>query len=760
MSLTTRMMFRRLRGKKFSAALSSFIIAWALAMMVAGLYSSAVIRTSTSTYLEENGMPDLSVSLYQDRSPAEIKGVLGQMPVKAYDLRLSLSGKAMLNGTVLQVTLIGIADPNRNDIDRLTLLEGRMFALPFEGVAVAGGEDLGSTVQMIVGGASFQLNLTGVVRSPEYLLNELKAGPLVPGGGGETIVYVPLSTLQSVSGQSINEIALMLEPSSREQVAAAMASLPVSSMTFREDQPTVTLMQMGANKMAVMLPSISVVFVLIGAVSIFMTMYRLVVSDSRNIGVLMSLGVERRRIAVSYMGLGAVTLFLGGTLGCVLGYGFTVAICRLALGMMGNVPMVMPLDMASFLIGLPLVCAMVLPAVLVPVALVLRKNIREALSYVPKTRVWSLKRSLRSLAAVLGARNLLREPRRAAVVMLAIGLTIGAAGSWLVLLDSSMSYVNEQSRSYQWDVAISFASPVDANEAVVRFTDDLTQRVMPYTTFACLALAGDRSVGAVLTASPDMSGIRTFDLRSGSLDFSGAVMAKKIADELGVGPGDKISLVLGGTTIELAVTGVVNDLQTKAIYTSNGQALSVLGGNVCQGVFVALRSSDQTTSYISSVSSDPSVASIEPREKVIGSLNGLLSGALSLFYAYFALNMLIALAVATSAVVVSTSEREMEFTAISSLGLSRAFVLKSLMVEVGLLGLISALMAVPFAFLMAQGFAALIEEAVFFIPIWLTGISALTVFLAGWLFIMPSVAWPIRWSRRLDIVRTLRERLS
>jgi putative ABC transport system permease protein len=189
-------------------------------------------------------------------------------------------------------------------------------------------------------------------------------------------------------------------------------------------------------------------------------------------------------------------------------------------------------------------------------------------------------------------------------------------------------------------------------------------------------------------------------------------------------------------------------------------ALSIIGEDVCQGIYVSLNSGQEASSYISTVSSDPWVAGVQPREDVVGSVHDLLASALSLFYGFFVLNLLIALAVATSAVVVSASERDLEFTAVSSLGLPRSFTIKSLLVEAALLGMVSSLLAVPFALLMAQVFAGLMEEAVFYIPVGMTIAAALTVLIVGWAFTTPSAVWPIRWSKRLDIARTLRERLQ
>ncbi len=191
MSLTFKMMLRRLRGRKLSLTLSSFIVAWALAMMAAGLYSSEAIETSASSYLDDSRMPDLLISLYEGPTPEEINSALASLPVQAYDLRLKETGQVLVNGSWSQATIIGISDPSRTDISRLTLLEGRLFSTPSEGVVIAGGKDIGGSAQLLVNGTYLSVDITGVVRSPEYLFNELQAGAIISGSGGATIIYIP-----------------------------------------------------------------------------------------------------------------------------------------------------------------------------------------------------------------------------------------------------------------------------------------------------------------------------------------------------------------------------------------------------------------------------------------------------------------------------------------------------------------------------------------------------------------------------------------
>ncbi|MCK5252200.1 MAG: hypothetical protein KAQ96_04595, partial [Thermoplasmata archaeon] len=58
------------------------------------------------------------------------------------------------------------------------------------------------------------------------------------------------------------------------------------------------------------------------------------------------------------------------------------------------------------------------------------------------------------------------------------------------------------------------------------------------------------------------------DVREGKLDFNGAVLSSKLADDLGAGPGDAIDIVVGSTVVTLEVTGVVQEAIALMVYTS------------------------------------------------------------------------------------------------------------------------------------------------------------------------------------------------
>ncbi len=755
MSLTVRMVLRKMKSRKMSVLLSSFIVAWAMAMLVAGIWSAQVMDVSSREYLDDNGMPDLFATLSEGVPAEDIEPSLSSF--SSYQLRLRWNGRASIEGLNTTVVIIGVPEGG-DELNRLTLLDGALYSAPDECVLVAGSrtaEDL----DVFVNGTLMHLEVTGTVSSPEFLTNELSVGSIVPGSGGMTIVYLPLSSLQAVLGPMVNDLLLdMPDGMFREVAETSLSPLPVSSVTYREDHQTVVLFRMGADKFSTMPPAISLVFVLIGLISIFMTMYRLVLGDSRTIGVLMSIGVGRKRIALAYLAFGAVVLLIGSIMGVLLGYAFTAGVSQMALDMMGGIPMVLPMDPVPTITAIMFTAFAVMTATAIPVALVLRKSVNEALSYAPRARVRVFKRKGTSLAASLGLRNLFREPMRAAVVLVAVALSIGTAGSWVLMVDSAMTYLDDQMEAQQWDVSVAFNAPLDRADAIEKLSLANVNKVLPYASLAGALSSEGGTTGAAILASPNITEVRNFDFQKSSFQPGGVILATKLAGDLGVHPGDEVTFSLGGKEVDLTVSGTVNDMQSNAVYTDSVAVMDMVGEGKCRGAFVIMDDPKAAEVFATSISEDPLVGAVELGEEQASDIRSLFEGSISMLYGFFALNLLIALAMAVLATVISTSERDMEFAAMASLGVPKGFIWRSLAIEVGTQASIAALLSAPFAFLLAKQFALLMEEAVFFIPIILS-ISAITsVVVLGWLFIWPSVLWPIRWVKRLDVVRTLRDR--
>jgi len=67
---------------------------------------------------------------------------------------------------------------------------------------------------------------------------------------------------------------------------------------------------------------------------------------------------------------------------------------------------------------------------------------------------------------------------------------------------------------------------------------------------------------------------------------------------------------------------------------------------------------------------------------------------------------------------------------------------------------------IPFAYLFGRVFAAVMEEVIYYFPVLFAMSTIIMTFLFGFMFVMGSALFPIRYARKLDVERTIRERNS
>ncbi|HNU35841.1 MAG TPA: hypothetical protein PKJ15_04525, partial [Methanomassiliicoccales archaeon] len=163
MSLAVRMTLRKLRNRKMSVLLSSFVVAWAMAMMVAGMWSAQVMDVSSTEYLDDNGMPDLFVSLSEGLPAEEVDGPLSSF--SSSQARLRWNGRANIDGLNTTVVLIGVPDIVGTGLNHFTMKEGEMYSDKGECVLAAGSK-AASFLDVTVNGTLMHLNVTGTVSTP------------------------------------------------------------------------------------------------------------------------------------------------------------------------------------------------------------------------------------------------------------------------------------------------------------------------------------------------------------------------------------------------------------------------------------------------------------------------------------------------------------------------------------------------------------------------------------------------------------------
>lgn len=778
MKNTNKSVLRKFKGMKLRTLGISLVISLAMGMLVSGLYLGDTFDYTIDQYFLESHMPDVFYELAQPENQTAVENTLKSSPdVKAYDVRLKTGGVYDNDGAQINVLLYGVDTPLRKDINTATLTKGRMYDKPGEAVALAGmesaGIDVGQTVPVQVNNITLNLTITGLVTSPEYLFASSYTDYSIPIGGNLIVLYMNLSELQGAIGQGVNDICVILtDTGNAEDISTALAPYGVKTMTMQKDHPSKKFMEIGAAKARNMFPLMAGIFGVVGFISIFMTIYRIVKNDSRYIGVMMSLGYSRKEITQSYLILGLILTVIGGLIGTVLAVLFTQGIMKVTVDMYANMVVRFPVSPLPFIIGWIFITASVMLSVWIPVSMVTKTSVREALDYKPKMTVSANRKIGRRLSRVttMGLRNSMRNPGRALLTIIVVGMTIGVAGSWLVMTDSAWGYMQEMIDSDRWDIRGDFRAPVNESDVIGNASfvglqqSDIAQSngMITFSHMSGLVKKGDKSTGAVIAGCNNWKAARDFRIESGKLDFSRAVVSSNMVRELDVGPGDKITLNVAGSTVTLEVAGVVYDIMGQTVYTEKSNLNSIFPADKCTGVFITLddRSGSNIDDKAKSVQRSPMVSNVVIQKDISVSINDVLDQAKGLLYAFFYINIIIAVVVAGSAVIISTMERDVEFATMDTLGISRWKVAKSILVEMSVLSFGSALLGVPFAYIFGWILAKVMEEVIFFFPIMFTLGATITTFVAGFAFVLVASIVPIRYARKLDTEKTIRERTA
>ncbi len=769
----TKSTVRKLGRMRWRTAAIAIVVGLAMAMIVSGLYGGAVMDESVERFFIDSKMPDVFVDFNAPVNASDVDAVLSANPdVEAHDMRLKLGGTFTTEGDEnIQAILIGTADPTRTDINMMEMVNGRFFSASGEANAVAGmegkGVEKGATVAVQVGGTEISLEITGTIRSPEYVFPTSYADLALPTQGNLMVVYLPLEDLQALIGSDdgVNDAIFLLKDRKADQeVIDSLEPFGISSVVHKENHPSVVFMDLGSAKLKNMMPVIGFIFLFIGFITVFMTMARLVQTDSRYIGVLMSLGYDRSEIIRSYLVLGLVITLYGVLLGTLFGFGFTYLMIDAGISIYMSIAIHFPLEVVPFIVGGLFVAATVLISVAIPVAFITRSSVREALEYKPRGTVTTTRVGGRSSRLTrMGLRNTARNPSRLAITVLVVGITIGTSGMWLVMLDSAFGYMEDQIDSNTWDLRAGFNVPVnetDVDGPFLNLDPDDTSYVIPFTAMSVVVERGSTQVGAYVYGADEMERTKRFVMREGRADFTGVVLSSKLADDIGAGPGDDIRLVVGSNVVTIGVTGVAQEAIALIVYTNRDVLAPLFPVEQVNGAYVQLVDPDTAPERARDVRQVPAVAGVLEIQEVKDSFSEILSLAMGFFITFFMISAVITLAVAGSAVIISAMERDVEFATLDTLGFSRWSVAKVITVEMAVLAVISSAIGIPMSYVMGLLLVDSFAEVLFEFPVILAAGAMTTTFFLGVVFVLLSSAMPIRYSWKLDTEQTIRERTA
>jgi putative ABC transport system permease protein len=236
-------------------------------------------------------------------------------------------------GEVLGVDLV-----TRSRIDRWQVTAGRDLTSADAGAAVAlldlhfaRAHDLPATGTLRVG--TVDVHYIGLALSPEYLNLNTTSGEAIQGQATRAVLFAPIELAERLAGTAdvVDDIVVRVSPNTdvehasnvlRASLATSLPGVPLT-VTARRDEPSVRALY-DEVKSERHLFDVFALMILAGAgFAAFNLTKRVVEAQRRDIGIAMSLGVPRAKIAIRTMLLAAGITVLGVTLG--IGAGWAIA---------------------------------------------------------------------------------------------------------------------------------------------------------------------------------------------------------------------------------------------------------------------------------------------------------------------------------------------------------------------------------------------------------------------------------------------------
>ena len=590
-----------LRGQVVTIAL---VVAAGVAVFVASISAYYSLRSACDRFYAEARFPQVFVTLKRAPLPivsrlAGIPGIVAVEPRIVRDVILDWPASAL----PVSARTVSIARAGEETQARLSLRSGVApapgdvhDAAINEAFADANGVRPGADVRLLLNGRLQSFRVSGVALSSEYVY-AVKPGLPIPDDRLYAILWIDRSAAEAAFDMkgAFNDAIISLAPAADPKaVIAELDRLlePYGSVgaVERRDQPSNRFLQDELNQQKLMSITIPFIFFGISAFLLNVALARLVTAQREQIATLKALGFPTIRLVLHYLKLVAVIVLLGSVLGVAAGFGFGSAMIASYQGFFRLPDLAFELTPWSVIAGPVISFAAASLGVLsslrnvvgMPPALAMRPAapLRFRQSWLES----SLPKRVLTPRRIMMFRNIAGRPARTGLTIVGIALAVPTVVLGLFWRDAIDYMIEVQFDLVErGNIAVTFPHPLD--RAIV---GDLARQP------GVLAVEGQRIVPVRLRAGhrtylTSVTGLRAgselrrphdIELRPFDVPPDGVTLTRRLAERLGVGTGEIITIeVMEGrrSKRDLPVSGIVDELIGMASYV-NMDTLNQLTG--------------------------------------------------------------------------------------------------------------------------------------------------------------------------------------
>ncbi|WP_208976485.1 ABC transporter permease [Polycladidibacter hongkongensis] len=752
-------------------------------LMASGSYRS--LRETQLVYYDQYRFADVFAKVV--RAPNVLLPQMREIAgVAAVEGRISTGAILEMEGMSEPASGVAVSLPAGADasVNKLYVREGRLpqahstneVAIDHR-FAVAHGLRMGDHFSAIIHGRRVTLEVTGLVLSPEFIY-AIGPSDLVPDARRFGVLFLShhaLEGLVDLEG-AFNDAAIRLSrgacvPCVMRQVDLLLRDYGGTGAFGRTDQTSHAFLDSELTQLEGMARILPPVFLLVAAYLVNMILSRMIALEREQIGLLKACGYTSWQVAGHYAKLVLAIALLGSLLGSVAGNWVGRGLTQMYSAYFSFPFLVFKQspDLYVLAIGVCSGAALagagraIFKAAQLPPAVAMRAPVPERFRGVLSLRA---KQGGLSKLSVMGLRHLLHHPVRAAMTMVGIAFAASLAVTALSMV-GSLDYMVELAlyRAERADARLQLVEDQrgDVLHEIARLP--AVRKVEAYRNEPVVYRANGKVKRGSITGKPlgaQLSRTLGVDKLPMALPAAGLILPTRLAGFLGVVPGQLVEVAFtrfGGRTRELRVAGVSSSfvgiagvMRLDALHRAVGE------GERLNDVAVMADPLALDALY-SEIKQTPGLGGIAlqslSRRKFRANMDQNMGTMIS---AYFLVAMIVAFGVVYNSFRIQLSERGRELASLRVLGFSSAEVFQVMLVEMGVIVVLS----LPLGWLLGFGFAAMvvkgIESDLFALPLVVNADAyayAALVIIASSL-LCGGVIW--RRVARLDLIATLKAR--
>jgi putative ABC transport system permease protein len=623
--------------------------------------------------------------------------------------------------------LIGLDSRLPQQLNRVLLRSGRwpeggsraggsLEALASESFAQARGLRPGDTVSALVNGKRRTLRITGTALSPEYIFGGLMGVPDLRAFGVFWLDHDELAAAMDMDG-AFNRVAIKLAPGASERAATdavtrLLAPLGGAPAHGRDEQVSHAMLDSEIKEQRVLGTVLPAIFLAVAGFLLHVVTARLVATQREQVAALKALGYRNRAIALHYLKLVAPMVGGGYLLGLALGYWLGQGLTALYADFFHFPSFTHRIPPSLALIGLGIVGVTAVLGTLTAISATVRLSPAEAMRPpAPGRYRQALLERIPHLkpgpALRMILRNIERRPLRAVVTVGGIAASVAIVIMGNFFRDAIEAIIDTQfNMAMRSDITVWTTEPVDAAAAreLARLPGVL--QVEPGRRVAVRFVNGSRTEKGSIdghAAPPQLQRVIDVDRRQQLAGGHGLLMTDRLAEKLGLRPGDAVTVEVreGKREVrQVVLERTVSDMMGLNAYMERDALNRLLGDGDLASSFSLMVREDAIAQVLQATQQLPRVAGAFSKSNMLRNMEEISARNILIMSSILtAFAVVIAIGVVYNNARIALAERAWELASLRVLGFTRAEVSLILLGELA----IAIAAALPLGMLMGWG---------------------------------------------------------